>query len=202
MSNSIRKPTLEEKARYFDLESKISKLFQEGNRSPDEVLNAFQMMIENRNFHVDLGTILTFSIEAKSLLDLKEEYGTGSNGFYNNTWWLDEDFAKSVPEPGTYEINIEKQLANMTYNEQAEGLDEGWDFPHPAVIAQAILKHYQETGERILENWYTRTSFTDSDGHHVSVGYFYSDGLYVYYHWDDYRDSCIGIAAARKSNES
>ncbi len=38
---------------------------------------------------------------------------------------------------------------------------------------------------------------TDSDGNHINVGNFDSDGLNVNNNWDDNRNSNIGVAAAR-----
>ncbi len=170
-----------------------------------------QKVIESKNNRVakemievisdELSSVITVEIETKSLLDLREEYGTGEGGFYDNDWWLNEEFAESVPEPGIYEVNVEKQLVNMTYDEQVEAIPEGWDFPHPAVIAQVILKHHKETGENLLKDWWTLASLTGSDGRRVRVGYFDSCGLSVRYVRDDIRVSYIGVVTARKTDK-
>ncbi|MEX1014776.1 MAG: hypothetical protein WDZ80_06475 [Candidatus Paceibacterota bacterium] len=146
--------------------------------------------------------VITIEIESLSLLQLREKYGVGESGFYNNDWWLNEDFAKDVPEAGVYEINVECQFTNMTYNEQKKEFQKNqkdWSFPHPAVLAQAILKHYEQTGNRLLEDWYSRISLIDSNYHHVFVGHFDSHGLYVADYWVSNCYSHLGVAPFRKS---
>lgn len=53
MSNGskFRKPTKDEKARFFDLQTKISYFFQEGKRCPEQILDLFQIINENENFN-------------------------------------------------------------------------------------------------------------------------------------------------------
>lgn len=114
----------------------------------------------------------------KSLLELKKEFDMGEKGFCSY-WWFDEPFAKEKPPKGIYEIDFSKQLTNLNYDEQKEKLPKGFDFPHPAILAEAIFTHYKKTGERLLENWWSRTSVQSSGGYFVYVGYFDSDGLYV-----------------------
>ena len=57
-------------------------------------------------------------IESLSLLDLREKYGTSKFGFYDNSWWLNEPFAKEKPEAGEYEIDLSNKLVNLTFSEQ------------------------------------------------------------------------------------
>ena len=141
---------------------------------------------------------MKYQYTGKSLLDLREKYGLGKSGFYKNDWWLKEDFAKETSAEGTYEIDFENKLTKLTYIEQKKELKKGWEFPHPAVIAEAVLSHYAETGERLLENWYSRTSVLDSGGGRVSVGGFDSNGLGVYSYWADGRGCLLGVASSRK----
>lgn len=135
----------------------------------------------------------------KSLNELYTEFGTGSKGFWSkDPWWKNESFADENPEAGEYEINVEKNLTDLTYNQQKEKIPKGFDFPHPAVLAEAILFHYKNTGERILEDWYSRTSAIDSDGDRVYVGDFDAEGLNVSY-WDDsYHDDDLGVSSCRQ----
>lgn len=145
---------------------------------------------------------MKFTITGKSLKELYEEYGVDASGFYSkNPWWMNEKFAQEKPEPGDYEISTEKALTNLTYKKQEQQLPDGFSFPHPAVIAEAILSHYKKTGIRILEDWYTRTSSIVSFGDHVDVGHFHADGLHVSSSWDDYRSDSVGVSAARKFSE-
>lgn len=138
----------------------------------------------------------------KSLLEIRQEYGIGESGFYDNTWWLNEPFAKEKPEAGVWDFDFKIKLTNLTYNEQCKQLKKGYKAMHPAVIAEAVLSYYKETGKRLLENWYSRTSSIDLDGNHVLVGYFDADGLNVGSRWDDFRYDSIGASPARKSKKN
>lgn len=140
------------------------------------------------------------NFSGKSLKELKEEFGTDSKGFYDQNWYEKEAFWNEKPEAGVYEINIEKALTNLTYEEQKERLN-GFEFPHPAVLAEAILTHYKNTGERFLEDWYSRTGSITSGGHRVHVGLFGSRGLVVGYWGDGRRGSNVGLASSRKFKE-
>lgn len=196
MSNS-KNLTQDKKATLFSQFAKVMELTNERKRDSNMVSKVLQGIIEGKR--VEINPIITVEIESLSILDLRERYGIGENGFYDKSWWLDEDFAQDKPKPGIYEINIEKQLTNMTYSKQKQKLPEGWSFAHPAVISQAILKHYEETGQRIFNDWYTRTSLTDSDDNHVGVGGFDFIGLNIYYSCCD--GNCIpnlGAVPSRK----
>ncbi|MEX2368850.1 MAG: hypothetical protein WD552_00435 [Candidatus Paceibacterota bacterium] len=143
--------------------------------------------------------ILTIDIEPLSLLQLLEKYGTGKEGFYHKVWWFDEDFAKDVPEPGIYEIKIKRPTRSFKEGEDESNMPKGWDFPHPAIIAQAILQYYQKTGKRLLGDWWTRSSLTNCNNRHVYIGNFMLyNGLSVDYRWDDYLFSGLGVAPFRK----
>lgn len=141
---------------------------------------------------------ITHLYSGKSLKELREEFGTGSSGFYNQDWYKKESLYTEKAKAGTYEIVVEKQLENLTYEEQKKKLKKGWNIPHPAVLAEAILMHYKKTGERLLKDWYSRTRSTDSDGYRVSVGYFDSGGLSVGSGWGGSRFDHVGVSASRK----
>jgi len=131
----------------------------------------------------------------KSLEELWKQFGTGKKGFYDNDWWLKEDWAKEHPEKGEYEIVFHKDWNNLTYQEQLEKLGDKEEFLHPAVLAEAILEYYKKTGERLMENWYSRTNSVHSNGYHVNVGYFDVEGLGIYYDWNDDCDGDIGVSS-------
>lgn len=144
--------------------------------------------------------ILKFNIKGLSLLELNNKYGLGEKGFYDNDWWLwlKEDFAKEKSEAGIYEIDFNKDLNNLNYDEQKKEIKEGWYFCHPAILAEAILSHCAETGKRLMEDWYSRTSTITSDGDHVYVGNFDSRGLLVNDGWNSCRYDSLGVSSARK----
>jgi len=148
-------------------------------------------------------TKLKHNYTGKSLLELREEYGTGESGFWEtNKWWLDEPFAKEKLKAGMNEINFEKKITNLTYQEQEKWLKKGWEMPHPTILAEAILEHYKKTGERLLEDWWSRTCLTASDGFHISLGYFDSNGLSVHRSSDGSCGSDLGVSALRKIENS
>lgn len=134
-----------------------------------------------------------------SVSELYKKYGTGKGGFWSsNPWWKDEAFAKEKPEAGIYEIVVEKQLTNLTYEEQTKNIKKkGWEVLHPAVLTEAILIHFKETGEQLFEDWYSRTSDRDSDGRRVCVGIDAGE-VNVNRYWDDDRYPSLGLASARK----
>jgi hypothetical protein len=135
----------------------------------------------------------------KSLVELYKEYGTGSAGFYSTSpWWIDEAFAKEKPEAGEYEIELGKGLVDLTFDEQKKKINKDFEVIHPAILVEAILSHFKETGERLLENKYDRTSSLDSDGDRVYVGRFDASGLHVGNVWGYTRHDEIGVASARK----
>lgn len=140
---------------------------------------------------------MKFNITGKSLLELKDIYGIGKSGFYSD-WWKDDEFSKDKPEAGIYEIAIKnKALVNMTYDEQVKSLEKGWDIPHPAVIAEALLLHLRETGEYIMKDWYSRTTLLDSGGDRVRIGGCVAGGVGVDSDWDVIRDGHVGVGACR-----
>lgn len=142
---------------------------------------------------------MKYKTTGKSLVELYKEYGTGSSGFSSTSpWWIDEDFAKEKPEAGEYEIELGEDLVNLTFDEQKAKIGKDFEVIHPAVLTEAILLHFKETGKRLLENKYVRTSSLDSGGHRVCVGGFGAVGLSVSDCWDGHRHDDVGVASARK----
>lgn len=133
--------------------------------------------------------IKKFTITGKSLLELREEFGIGKNGFYDQDWYLNEPFAKEKPESGIYEIDFDGKFGKMAWDEQEKKIPKGWQRAHEAIIIEAVLTHYKETGERLLEDWYHWGPSLGSYGKRVIVGCFDSGGLYVRGcrpAWDDF----------------
>lgn len=133
-----------------------------------------------------------------SLLEVRAKY---SDCFYKQSWYDKEEFAKDKPEAGEYEFDFENSLKNQIYAEQVSALGfrgDGSEFPHPAVLAEALCIHFKETGERLMTDWWSRTSLLDSDGRRVDVGRFGAVGLGVDHYWVDDRRSYLGVVGARK----
>ena len=106
----------------------------------------------------------------KSLKELVEIYGIGSSGFYPQEWYKEEKFYTEKPEAGEYDIDFDIKNTNQTYREQVAGLKEGYKPIHTAILCEAVLSHYKETGVKLLENKYSRTETLDSVGYRVYVG--------------------------------
>jgi hypothetical protein len=146
-------------------------------------------------------TIKKFNISGLSILELREKYKIGNGGFYPQSWYDNEAFAKDRPEPGVYEINFGEDTRNKTFEEQKANLEKGFEVAHPAIILEAVLQHYAETEEYLLKDYYVRTSLLAADGLRVSVGYCAAEGVGVD-HWDDvHRGAYVGVGACRKSKK-
>ena len=137
----------------------------------------------------------------KSLLELRKEYGVGSSGFYNQSWYDNELFAKEKPEAGEYDIDFGEDIKNLTFAEQKTKLKKGFSVAHPAVVAEAILAHLKKTGERLCGTHWVRTSLVGSDGDRVLVR-FGAVGVHVGNGWDDGRSGDVDVASARKSTKN
>lgn len=141
---------------------------------------------------------MKFKTKGKSLKELLKEYGTGSSGLYPQDWYKKAKFFAEKPEAGEWDIDFTIQNNNKTYKEQIGVLKEGYKPIHVATLVEIILAHYNNTGIKLLKNRYSRTNTLGSDGSHVYVGSFDSEGLDVGYWYDDYRSGNIGLASARK----
>jgi len=136
-----------------------------------------------------------FTITGLSLNELYAKYGEGVKGFYSS-WWRDEKFADEKPEAGIYEIDFEntEKYINLIYQEQKNKLPKGFDFPHPAVLAEIILSN---PNLGFLRNYWSRTSSVTANRNRVFVRSG-SDGFYVDYYTDGNAYSLIGVSASRK----
>lgn len=139
-------------------------------------------------------TLIKVDIKAKSINQLRKE---NPDLFYDQSWYSKEKFATSKAKARTLWINPQLDgSANKTYNEQHTMLGDE-DAPSANELIQCLIAHYKATGERLLEDTYSRTSDVDSGGNRVYVGYFDAYGLYVN-DWVDGRSSHIGLASSRK----
>ena len=109
------------------------------------------------------------------------EFGLGSKGFSNSDWWSEADWAQEKSPKGIYEIDFTEKFRGYSWDKAKKEMPKGWDFSHTAVLAEAILIHLKETGERLLEKDYSWTYSLTSYGSRVFVGYFGDDGLVVDY---------------------
>ncbi len=139
-------------------------------------------------------TTLKIKTTGLSLLELREKY---PQHFYKQSWFDNELFAKEKPPAGEYAFDFTSKLLKKSYVEQKSALSKDFELIHPATLAEAIIVHFESTGERLCEDWYSRTSYLDSDGYRVRVG-FVGAGLRVDRSWGGSRRSNLGVAGARK----
>jgi hypothetical protein len=143
------------------------------------------------------GNNMRFKLESMSLLDLLAKYGVGDRGFALD-WWKNKPFAQEKCESGEYEIDFGENLRGLSYAKQSEKMREGYEPASAAMIAQAVLQHYAQTGEKLLPNFEVRTRNKHVSSLRVVIGYFLSDGLHIGY-WGGRPHRRIGLASARKS---
>jgi hypothetical protein len=135
-------------------------------------------------------TTYKFQYSGKSLAEIKKE---NPKLFYDQNWYEKYDWFIEKLEPAKYEIKLEPELNNLTYQEQKAKLEEGFDFIHPAILAEFLIEHYKKTGKKLMENWYSRCSVVYSNGNYVHVGDFDSKGLNVDHYYEGYCNNINGI---------
>lgn len=141
---------------------------------------------------------MKFTLQGKSLLELKEEYGVGGSGF-QSFWWKGEPFAQERSEAGEYEILLETPyFTDLTFEEQKKQVPKGYKIAHAAIIAEALLTHYKNTGEKLMSVWWGRTNVLGAHGSQVDVGRFRPGGLNVSFDWGSVADPRVGLSVARK----
>ena len=120
----------------------------------------------------------------------------------NQDWYNKRAFAKDCGEIGWHLIRktAVSDSTNKNWAEQQGLLTQDEETPNACVMVYTIVGHCLATGEQLFKGLYVRTSSVDSDGAHVDVGYFPSDGLLLNYGWDADRRSSLGLASSRKSN--
>ena len=145
------------------------------------------------------GTYVLVAVFPLSILEIRGK--VDSELFYDQSWYNSKElFAKERGET-SWQLIRKTPMDNSTLNNWEEYLaliGEEEEVPTAQVMVYTIIGHYLETGERLFEHVYVRTSSMDSDGRRVLVGYFDSGGLYVFYYWDDDRSDRIGVSSARK----
>jgi hypothetical protein len=134
------------------------------------------------------------TIQGLSIKELRDTYGVGSNGFYDHNWYLTEPFYLEKPPAGQYDVDFTNKSLRKTYSEHLSDIRQGYTQLHPAILCEALIKYYINTGTKLLQDVYIRTSTTYEDvGDHVIVGFFGSEGIDVTYCSDGLRANTISI---------
>jgi hypothetical protein len=144
-------------------------------------------------------------INGLSLREQREKRGVDKSKqpcFSDNDWRLlkgGDEWAAFKPQAGYYLINFrEEQFANMKWNKQEEEISKlgsGYERCHETIFAEAIQTIFMVSNERIAAVWWHRGVSATLDKSHIVVGYFFSDGLVVGSHKDDYYigDCCAAV---------
>lgn len=137
---------------------------------------------------------------AMSTLDVRE---IQSAHFYSKTggWYADQKFACEDKTSFGWLLIKKAPVSNSTsktWSEQNKLLSALEKVPNAAEMCWFITTYFEVRGVRLFEGVYVRTSSCTSDGVHVDLGIFDSDGLLVNCYWDGSRIDSIGLSAARK----
>lgn len=127
-----------------------------------------------------------------------------SDHFYSRTggWYVDHKFARDDKTSFGWLLIKKTPVQNSTsktWNEQGKLLPALKKVPNAAEMCWFITTYFEVRDVQLFEDIYVRTSSLDSNGRHVSVGGFVSDGLRISDYWNDgFRSDNIGVASARK----
>lgn len=153
-----------------------------------------EVLEQSKDTHVLVAVFPIPILEIRGKVEEKLFYGHG------DAWYNNESSAKEQGTVG-WQLVRKTPASNSTsknWQEQQSLIAKENEVPSAQVMVYTIIGHYLATGERLFENVYVRTSSVDSDGYHVFVGCFDSDGLDVRGNWDNNRYGYLGIASARK----
>ena len=122
--------------------------------------------------------------------------------FYKQDWYDAQTFANEVGHLEWHLVrkNLVENSTGKTWQQQQELIDTKIEeTPNAQVMVYTIIGHFLNTGERLFEKVWVRTSSFDSGVDRVCVGWFDADGLGVNNSWDDSAYDRIGVASSRKS---
>lgn len=116
--------------------------------------------------------------------------------FFNQTELADEKFMKSPPIPGWHLIQKKPVFdsGNKWWLEQRLMLDKGETVPSAAVLTYSAIMYFLQTGLRLFENCFVRTTDVCRDGRRVSFYNFNQDGVH-YDSWSEINYHHIKVAA-------
>lgn len=142
----------------------------------------------------------TFWDDGSSINELRKKFPDLFWSKLGEGWYEKESFASLKEEPQERVLCMEPFPGsfNKTWAEQQALLSKDESVSLARQVIMMLVIHYQATGERLFENNYVRCADKGSDGDHVYVGRFGSDGLFVRDRWDGYRGPRVGLASSRK----
>jgi len=134
-----------------------------------------------------------------SILDIRK---VDSSLFDRSTggWYNSEEFAQNKGM-ASWQLILKNPVPDSTskkLTEQQDLLGKDDETLSTQPLIYMMIGHYRNTGERLFENVYVRTSCALLDGRHVGVGYFDSGGLLIYGFWDNTPYANLGLSSAWK----
>ena len=136
-----------------------------------------------------------------SICDLRSKVANNTKTlFYKQDWYDNQTFANDKGETG-WRLILKTPVVNSTnknWEEQQPLVTSDEEVPTAQMMVCTIIGHYLNTGKRLFEKVYARTSSLVSDGSRVGVGVFDDEGLYVSNGWDSDRHGILGLSVARK----
>ncbi len=147
-------------------------------------------------------TLIPGPTDPKSLLDVRsmqpDHFFSKEGGWYAND---SEKFSRNDKVAVKWLALRKDAVPNSfgkTWDQQTVVLSSEEYVPNAGEVSWGVTTYYKVRGVYLLPEFYVRTSSVHSDGRHVLVGPFDSDGLSVSCYLDGTRRGNLGIASARK----
>ncbi len=146
---------------------------------------------------------VTFFDPGWSILQLRKELIHRGNIFYAQHWYDNKSFAKLEERPSHRQLRMNEVTDSFgkTFAEQQTLLPLDEEVPLARVVVMGMVIHFLATGDRLFAKHYVRCANELSGGSRVFVGYFASDGFFVYRYWDGNRDDRLGLALSVPSRK-
>jgi hypothetical protein len=121
--------------------------------------------------------------------------------FYKQDWYDRQAFANEVGQIEwrlVRKTRVEDSTSKKWSDQQALLDGKVEETPTAQVMVYTIIGHFLNTGERLFEKVYVRTSSLDSGGGRVYVGGMDAYGLVVNNNWDNNTRGNLGVSSSRK----
>ncbi len=140
----------------------------------------------------------THVLVAGAQLSMNEVRKFADSDFYDTDWYNREAFANDKKVSVRWYLLRKEPVpesCSKTYGQQTALLKQE-EVPFACEMTYMVILYWLTHRERLLPDVYVRCQDKSSDGDHVEVGFFRSDGLYVCHYWDDERAGDLGLASS------
>lgn len=181
---------VEEAVKYFDVNPNNEQL-----AAFSEIPFSEALLQELKDSHI---LVVVFPI---SILEIRAKVERKLFYSHEESWYKKQKFARESGKTGWKLIRKTPvpDSTSKTWQEQQKLLNKEEETPTAQPMVYTIIGHYLNTGERLFEKIYVRTSSLVSGGGRVGVGGFGSSGLYVSHFWDGDRSGDLAVSSSRKS---